>query len=96
MVGRKTAYGNFNSAMILVEKLDEIGDTALTKQVTRFVQSVDRGFSVINSIDEDKWLKRLILLWKNDCIKKVAFHPDIDSYIRNVITTKHKIWVRSI
>ena len=88
-------FGGSDAAMILVEKLNRIDDPKLTRQVSAFLTYTFTGLSRLSSIDDDAWFKRFVVLFRKHQIDRVAFHEDIDTYIKNIVTSTSKDWARS-
>jgi len=89
-------FGNSPAAVILIDKLNnEIRDAALARSVIKFIQRTQNGFCRLNEIDDDDWFNQFRCLWVKERVKLVDFHPEIDSYIKNVIKTDSVEWYRS-
>lgn len=83
----ETTYGDFPAALILRERVLRLDDPALTRKVSRALQDFNGGLYAIAEIREPTYRRRLALLWRDDALARVAIHPELDNYVRGVITT---------
>jgi hypothetical protein len=89
-------FGSSNAAMILVEKLNRIDDPKLTKKVSAFLTYTFTGLNKLNGIDNDVWFKRFVILFRKHQLSRVDFHEDIDTYVKNIVTSTSKDWAAGI
>jgi hypothetical protein len=93
------ALGKYPAAVILVDKLNnEIRDAALAKRTLKFVKTTQEGLARLDAVEGDNWFNRFRCLWVKERLALVdthPFHPEIDTYIKNVIKTDSVEWYRS-
>lgn len=85
-----TTFGAFPAAEILADRLDALADPAVTRKVSRLLQDLNTGFGQLESVPDPAYRRRLGLLWRDDFLARVAIHPAIDKFVRNVICTLAK------
>ena len=89
-----TTYGDTGAARVLIDKLAKLGDPKLCKRVRRYMSNTLTGFARLNEIEDDKWFKLFAVRWRNERIGMIAFHPEIDTYLENIVRTTFKQYVR--
>jgi hypothetical protein len=70
--------------------LESLGDPSVTRKVSRLLQDLNTGLSHLAAIPDVVYRGRLALLWRDDFLARVAIHPAIDKFVRNVICTQAK------
>jgi hypothetical protein len=89
-------FGNSPAAVVLIDKLNkELRDEPLAKRVIKFIHTTQNGFCRLSEIENNDWFNRFRILWVKERMSLVDFHPDIDTYVKNVIRTDSKEWFRS-
>lgn len=89
-----TTFGGNPAAVVLADRLNKLDDERLTRSVCKFLAWTMTGFSQLGAVDDDEWFQRLVLMWRRNQEAKIDFHPEVDSYIRNIIVTAYKEWLR--
>lgn len=85
-----TTYGDFPAAHVLAERLTALDDPALTRRVTRFLTDFNTGLAALDAIEDDAYRGRLALLWRDHFVERLDFHPDVDSWVRNVLSAYYR------
>src|SRR4051794_11928742 len=85
-----TTFGSFPAAGVLAAELDTLADAAVSRKVSRLLQDFNEGLSHIGAIPDPTFRGRLALLWRDDTLSRVAIHPAVDKFVRNVINTYAK------
>jgi len=85
-----TTFGSFPAAEVLAAELDTLGDASVSRKVSRLLQDFNEGLSHIGAIPDPAFRGRLALLWRDDTLSRVAIHPAVDKFVRNVICTHAK------
>ena len=86
-------FGSSDAATILAEKLVRIDDPKLVKKVSAFLTYTNTGLSRLSGIADDVWFERMVLVFRKAQLSRVDFHPDIDTYIKNLVLAAAKDWV---
>ena len=89
-----TTFGGSDAAIILVDRLAKLDDPKLAKRVGSFLNMSATGFARLDEIEDHEWFRRFAILWRNSRTAMIEFHPEIDTYVRNVLVTGYKEWVR--
>jgi len=87
-------FGGSKAAEILVEKLNRIGDPKLIKKVGAFLHYTNTGYAQLSAIDDDEWFRRFVVLFRKAQLVKVDFDDSINTYVRNLVTSASKDWMR--
>lgn len=87
---KRTTYGGFPAARVLAERIDELADPYLRRRVSRRLHDFLVGLDQLQEVPQLSYRRRLALLWRNEHLGQVDFHPYLDSYVRNVMTTYAK------
>lgn len=88
--------GNSPASVVLIDKLNrEIQDPSLSKAVVKYIHTTQTGFARLAELEDTNWFNRFRILWAKERMAKALFHPEIDTYICNVIKTDSKEWLRS-
>lgn len=85
-----TTFGSFPAAEVLATELESLADPAVSRKVSRLLQDLSTGLGHLAAIPDPGYRARLALLWRDDCLARVAIHPAIDKFVRNVISTRAK------
>jgi hypothetical protein len=85
-----TTFGSFPAAEVLVAELEALDHPAVSRKVSRLLQDFNTGLGHLAAIPDPAYRRRLALLWRDDFLGRVAIHPTIDKFVRNVICTHAK------
>ena len=89
-----TTFGSYDSAKILVDRLNKLDDRHLTRRVGAFLAQTSTGYARLAEIDDHQWFRRFAIMWRKQRVAMVNFHPDLDTYICAVVGTDYKEWGR--
>jgi hypothetical protein len=92
MLDLKT-FGGSRAAEILAERLNRIGDPKLTRRVSAFLHYTNTGYTKLSDIDDDEWFQRFVFGFRQQQLALIDFHDEINSYIRNLVTSASKDWI---
>lgn len=87
---KRTTYGGFPAARVLAERVEQLGDPHLRRRVSRRLNDFLVGLDQLLEVPARNYRRRLALLWRDAHLERVDFHPYLDSYVRNVMTTYAK------
>ena len=87
---QSTTFGSFPAAEVLVAELEVLANPAVSRKVSRLLQDLNTGLGYLAAISDPSYRGRLALLWREDFLSRVAIHPKIDKFVRNVICTHTK------
>ena len=87
-------FGGSPAAEILAERLNRIDDLRLIKKVSSFLHYTNTGLAQLSTISNDEWFRRFVVLFRKHQLDRVAFHEDVDTYIKNLVTAASKDWIR--
>lgn len=94
-----TTFGGSEAAIILIDILNQLNEPKLNRRVSQFLNESSNGFVALASMTDNRWFKRFSILWRKErlaLIERHPFHPSVDSYVRNVLVTCGKEWVRGV
>jgi hypothetical protein len=88
-----TTFGSSQSAIDLVKELKD-NHPFLIRRVSRFIQVYRDGFESIKEIQDRRHQIRIATMWRKEFIEKVNFHPDIDSFVKNLLVASYRNFLR--
>jgi hypothetical protein len=81
-----TTFGSFPVAEALAAEVE----AAVSRKVSRLLQDLNTGLGHLATVPDPEYRGRLALLWRDDCLSRVAIHSAVDKFVRNVICTHAK------
>lgn len=83
-------FGAYPGAQALAELLAQRNDPTLQKKVSRTLQDFNEGLRQLETLADEHYRGRLALLWRDEFLRQVSIDPEIDKFVRNVLTTNAK------
>tara|TARA_R110002072_G_C7791234_1_gene520875 strand:- start:417 stop:707 length:291 start_codon:yes stop_codon:yes gene_type:complete len=88
--GSKHRFGAFPAAEVLSEIVAGRADASVSRRVTSLLQDFNEGLNAIAAIESRAIRQRLALLWRDDFLARAEIDPEVDKFLRNVISTHYK------
>ena len=88
-------FGKSPAAEILAARLNEIGDSKLTRRVSAFLHHTLSGFAALSDVKDDKRFVEFVVLWRKSRMAKIGFHERLDSLVGSTITGVARDWIRT-
>jgi len=88
--GSRNRFGAFPAAQVLAEIVDAKADGAISRRVAGLLQDFNEGLNAIAAIESRPIRQRLALLWRDDFLGRVEISPEVDKFLKNVISTHYK------
>lgn len=89
-------FGKSPAAGCLIRRLNSIADPRLTRRVGALIHRTNTGYRHLADVSDDTWFVRLVLSWRRHQLGKVEFHEDVDTYVRTLIVTASREWMRCV
>lgn len=101
MEDNSNSYGAFPAAILLIQTLKSLNNKKIQGKIGKFMVQYLTGFRQLKLFSNKTPFEKnsklyMAKCWKNDFINRVDFHSEIDSILKNVLTTHYKIFVEGV